>query len=427
MEQWVDFPAVREMFIRFHIDSRFFLYNFGEPILNHYLKIIAGEAKTGDCPFMRKMVRYLKERELRTGEVFVLCNRLRKVMKKEVLGVLPAPESSSSERGVSALELHQELDLLFDANLEGVFNMFSDTISKKEREIQEYLEIINQNVLISKTDAEGIITHVTDAFCHITGYDREELVGRSHSILRHPDTEDSLYRQLWETLNRGESWKGRIKNRNKHGETFWMEGTISPLRSENGSIPGYMAVRHDITDRVRSVTDSLTGLSNRYNFDRTLKKSLASAFANRTPFSLILFDIDNFKIINDRYGHEIGDRALLEIASLVKMRIRSNDLFARWGGEEFVVLTRDALPGASLLAERLREKIEQHEFELHIPLSCSFGVTEYVRGDSPESIFRRVDAHLYSAKRMGKNRVATDTGEIRSTAAAEARNSRGNA
>ncbi|HHW49483.1 MAG TPA: GGDEF domain-containing protein [Clostridiaceae bacterium] len=153
-----------------------------------------------------------------------------------------------------------------------------------------------------------------------------------------------------------------------------------------------------------SVTDNLTGIYNRMKFNGELEKEINISRRYRTEFSLILFDFDDFKTVNDKYGHLMGDNLLIEAVRLVNNSIRVSDTFARWGGEEFVILLpHTGLDRAMELAERLKVKICEHSFEQIGKITCSFGVTSYREGDNIETIMQRVDNLLYAAKLKGKN------------------------
>jgi diguanylate cyclase (GGDEF)-like protein/PAS domain S-box-containing protein len=293
---------------------------------------------------------------------------------------------------------------------------FSDITAyrKSKYELEKYLQIIDTHVITSSTDLKGIITEVSKAFCKISGYTKEELIGRSHNIVRHPDMPVTLYKELWGTLKKGISWYGEIKNRRKDGSTYWMETIIEPRYNEEYSLVGYTAIRHDITDKKRveelSITDRLTGLYNRLKLDELFAQYISIAKRHQTPLSIILLDIDKFKSVNDTYGHQVGDSLLQAIAKLLKVNVRLEDAVGRWGGEEFLILLPSSnIEAAHLLAEKLRGVIEAEDFAYVGSCTASFGVATYHLNDDETSMVARADKCLYLAKENGRNRVEVET------------------
>jgi diguanylate cyclase (GGDEF)-like protein len=158
-----------------------------------------------------------------------------------------------------------------------------------------------------------------------------------------------------------------------------------------------------------SVTDPLTSIYNRSKFELELKKEINRVTRYRTDyFSVVFFDIDNFKKINDTYGHITGDRVLKSVTQVLKESLRLTDLFARWGGEEFaVIMSHTSLADATVAAEKLRKTIELTHIEDVGCVTCSFGVYEFSQGDTVQSVMLKVDNLMYEAKKNGKNRVET--------------------
>ncbi len=153
-------------------------------------------------------------------------------------------------------------------------------------------------------------------------------------------------------------------------------------------------------------TDKLTGLYNRSKLDILLKKELKRSQRYESPFGLILIDFDYFKDINDTYGHQVGDEALIEIAELLREHLRVNDIAVRWGGEEFIIVYLDIKKEELLkLAHELCKKIEDHQFKKVGQQTASIGVTLFHKNDTINKIIKRADQALYEAKSSGRNRV----------------------
>ncbi len=158
--------------------------------------------------------------------------------------------------------------------------------------------------------------------------------------------------------------------------------------------------------RLLSTTDELTGAYNRRAFNEHLSANIGRAKRYNELLSIFLLDIDNFKNINDSYGHDVGDLALKALARIVKESIRQDDIVARWGGEEFTILLPETGKDAALqLAERLREKISGHDFPKVGHITVSIGLAELQVDDNSDSLVKRADLALYQAKDAGKNIV----------------------
>lgn len=158
--------------------------------------------------------------------------------------------------------------------------------------------------------------------------------------------------------------------------------------------------------RIESITDPLTKIYNRLKFNEELEKEIDRVKRNLVTFSIIMFDVDYFKNINDKYGHEVGDQVLRELSALVKKSVRITDTLARWGGEEFILLAPcTPVDGALSLAEKIRKTVAGYSFGIAERVTCSFGVAEYEFQESQDSLKHRVDAALYKAKDKGRNNV----------------------
>jgi len=290
------------------------------------------------------------------------------------------------------------------------FNDNIEIIRKKFNELQRLQNIISKSVLYTTSDTDAKITSVSKAFEELSGYTESELIGESHNIFRNPDTPSDFYKNLWNTLEKNEKFEGELKNCTKNKEEYWIKLIIDPMFDDDGIKIGYASYRENITNTKKleyiSTHDTLTNLYNREYFDKNLESKIKSALRYGNQFSLIILDIDHFKNVNDTYGHNIGDTVLVAIAKILKDNIREDDIAARWGGEEFVILLpHTELDGTYFLAEKLRVCIESSSIINKQKITASFGVGIYANSESKTTFFEKIDNALYSAKDNGRNCV----------------------
>ncbi len=283
-------------------------------------------------------------------------------------------------------------------------------VSKYKKKAKKHLKTIDNYALISSSDLDGNITHISNALCKKTGYTKYELIGKNHNIFRHEDMPDSAFKDMWETIKSGKDWNGEVKNITKDSGSYWVDVTISTNFDEKGKAKGYTAIRHDITDKKElekiSITDALTQIPNRLHLDNTYEKEFKRAVRYGIKFSVIILDIDLFKDVNDTFGHKVGDDVLILLAKILQDNIRDTDVLGRWGGEEFLIISPETnITEAEKLANKIKEKIEYFDFFVVHSLTCSFGVSEFNENDKKEDIFKRADEALFIAKKSGRNRV----------------------
>ena len=155
-------------------------------------------------------------------------------------------------------------------------------------------------------------------------------------------------------------------------------------------------------------TDNLTGILSRIAFEEILTKEVKSAKESGQPLVLAIFDIDDFKRINDTYGHPFGDSVIRRVASIASQTLRSSDFIGRWGGEEFIILMPDTrLDRALVLSEKIRKRVQAHRFGDGIMVTASFGLAELDKEDDTQRLILKADKALYTAKKRGKNRVVS--------------------
>ena len=305
-----------------------------------------------------------------------------------------------------------------------VFLLIIFIISLKNRQInninsqmKKYIKIVDENVLTSSTDLDGNITYASEAFCEISGYTKDELIGQNHRIIRHSDMKESTYKELWETITSGKTWKGEIKNKKKNGDYYWVKASISPIFDNKGEIISYTAIREDITDKKIieeiSITDGLTNIYNRRYFDEIFPKIINEAKRKNELVAFVFMDIDHFKQYNDNYGHQKGDEVLINFAACLKQSLhRSSDYTFRLGGEEFaVVYQMETKEKAVEFANNLRKNIEnlkiEHKYSsVSSYITASMGlICKNANEIVIDEIYKQADDLLYQAKRSGRNQV----------------------
>lgn len=278
------------------------------------------------------------------------------------------------------------------------------------RELERMQSIISETVLYTTSDLKGNITYISDALLNLTGYQREELIGRNHRIFKHKTNSETLYKEIWETIERSETWRGELRNRSKNGGVFWFDLTIRPIFDTQGEKIGYYSYRENITEKKRSLFlsehDPLTSIWNRRKGNEILEQCAIEAKRYGVVSALILFDIDHFKRINDTYGHQTGDEVLVALTRVVTERTREADYLIRWGGEEFVIIMPHCDDtAAAKLADALRREIAEYAFESVNQITCSFGISRIDGGHGFDEAVRIADERLYASKQNGRNRV----------------------
>lgn len=274
----------------------------------------------------------------------------------------------------------------------------------------------NEGVII--TDNQGTILSINTAFCKITGYTHEEAIGKSTHILSSGIHTPEFYQNMWDSLKYNDAWQGEIWNRRKNGEVYpeWLSisAAVDPKTGEKN----YLALFTDIsslkeTDKklhFYANHDHLTGLLNRTQFENMLSRAIKSAQRSEKKFALMFMDIDHFKEVNDTYGHSVGDLLLKKIATTLQKLLRSKDIIARIGGDEFNVLLEDIedesdiLAIANKLTDALREPIIIDGHSCFISLSV--GVALYpLHGLDGDTLGKNADAAMYEVKKRGRDGV----------------------
>jgi diguanylate cyclase (GGDEF)-like protein/PAS domain S-box-containing protein len=273
----------------------------------------------------------------------------------------------------------------------------------------------NDGIVIA--DAQGRILEVNAAFSRVTGYSREEALGRNPRMLQSGRHDRAFYQAMWKMIEEQGHWQGEIWNRRKSGEFYVELLDITAIRNPAGEIVRYVGVFSDVTDLRQSQDkleqlahfDALTHLPNRVLLADRLQQAIAQAERSGHLLAVCFLDLDGFKPINDNYGHHIGDKLLIEIAARLKAKLRGVDTVARLGGDEFVLLITDVKDVEEMeqTVSRVIEAIESpcRIGELELAVSASIGVSLYPLDQAePELLIRHADQAMYMAKRAGRGR-----------------------
>ncbi len=275
------------------------------------------------------------------------------------------------------------------------------------------------------TDANGKIIDINRAFTEITGYERDEVIGRNPKILNSARHDESLYRELWSSLKETGQWRGETWDRRKDGSLYPVWLTISSVFEDKGKLTNYVALFSDISTVKRSQEqmeylahhDALTGLPNRLLFNDRLNQALKHAERNQLMLAVTFLDLDRFKNINDSLGHQAGDILLKQVAKALVHRVRQEDTVARVGGDEFILLLENIydVKNAAVAAEKLmlafNEPFKLQGQEIHV--SASMGISIYPRdGQDASMLLRNADSAMYRAKEGGRNNYQFYTHEL---------------
>ncbi len=309
--------------------------------------------------------------------------------------------------GILTLLISIPISLIISVPISKLYMQFN----KIYKENLKYVDMIDKYVISMTVDLNKKILAVSKALCNISGFSKDELVGNDLAILKNKKMNNRVCKDLWNNVSKGKVWIGEIENRKKNGESYWIKTTVLP-NIENNKILSYSSISEDISDKKIieniSETDKLTQLYNRIKLDRSLENEFNRFKRNKSIFSLILVDIDFFKSVNDTFGHQVGDKVLIEVSKILKENCRKIDVLGRWGGEEFLIICVNTdILGACNLAEKLRKNVEEYEFEIVKHKTISLGVSQIMQDDNIESLIKRLDNNLYQAKREGRNKIVS--------------------
>ena len=306
-----------------------------------------------------------------------------------------------------------------------------ETLESRLRLFEVALNSVASGIVI--TDVDAHIQWVNPAFTQLTGFSLEETLGRSPGELTKSGKHDpAFYRSMWETILSGQTWHGEIVNRRKDGSLYDEALVITPVTGGDGTIRHFVAIMQDITERkqaeeqIRTLAfyDALTQLPNRRLLNDRLGQTMAASKRSGRYGALMFLDLDNFKPLNDTYGHGVGDLLLIEVAHRLISCVRETDTIARFGGDEFVVMLSEldadkaeSTAQAGIVAEKIRVMLaepyllackQEGNAEAIIEHRCaaSIGVALFINHEAgPEEVLKWADIAMYRAKEGGRNSI----------------------
>ena len=322
------------------------------------------------------------------------------------------------------LTVHAEIALRCQRDTDGQTDHFVAMISdiSERKRAEEKLNLAasvfqhaSEGVMI--TNEKGIIIDVNQSFSHLTGYSAEEVIGRSPSILKSGHHSETFFASMWQSLQRDGHWRGEVWNRTKNGEIYAELLNIAAVYGSDNKISHYVSIFSDITqlkehqhelERMAHF-DALTQLPNRVLLSDRLDTLLISCKEQQQLMAVAYLDLDDFKPINDQYGHDTGDMLLIEVAQRLTQSLGNANAIARLGGDEFVLLLTDldSLHSCEKTLQQLINRLNEPFLinDHNLSISASIGVTLYPEDDSDsDTLIRHADQAMYTAKQTGRNR-----------------------
>ena len=344
-------------------------------------------------------------------------------------------------RMVGALTLFAAETAFFDETLKGLVTEMAGDLSfalenqdkeelrrQAERRLRASEEANRLSNRVLESSSNGIvitapkppllfaIAHVNPAFERMTGYRRDEVLGRDPRFLLGNDTAQLGMEEIRAALRENREGEALLRNYRKDGSLFWNELSVAPVRDPAGTVTHYVGIFNDITERKQyeeqlerqNNQDALTGLATRHLLRDRFGQAIAYAAHHQRSVAMLFFDLDNFKRINDSLGHAFGDEVLRQTARRLTDCVRERDTLARLGGDEFVIILSDmaSVQNVPQLASRVLQALNQPLVvgDREIDLSASIGISVYpADGDDYDTLLRNADAAMYSAKEAGRN------------------------
>ncbi|NQY25852.1 MAG: EAL domain-containing protein [Piscirickettsiaceae bacterium] len=329
--------------------------------------------------------------------------------KGSILGIIALIDDKPMEENSQTLNLLRSLSARASIELERI---------KSDQKLQLSAKVFSDtHEGITITDSEIIIVDVNPAFSDITGYSRQEVIGKNPRMLSSGKQSPEFYQTMWQQIHEDGHWQGEVWNRKKSGETYAELLTISVVKDDHDNIVNYIGIFTDITNSKKQQEqlnlmahyDVLTGLPNRALFVDRFTQAIAHSKRTNNQLAICFLDLDNFKPVNDNYGHEVGDKLLIEVAKRIADNIREEDTVSRQGGDEFALLLNDleSFSQCEQTLQRIHLALAQPYIIEGYPhkITASSGITLYPRDDGDiDTLLRHADQAMYQAKLEGKHR-----------------------
>lgn len=298
--------------------------------------------------------------------------------------------------------------------------LLKNELKKTENILESYKDALNYAALVAIWSVSGTIEFVNDNLNKLTGFMPEELIGKNLYDAVETIISTEEYERIREEVLQGTIWRGQLKSMKKNGEIFWVDATIIPLQDMDGQIYQVLSILFDVTERKQleeqlhfmAYHDGLTTLPNRRLMVQKFQQMKNCAEEKREHVALLYMDGDNFKSINDQFGHDVGDDFIYQFGQAIKKSLRKGDLAARIGGDEFLVALCGIVPEESeqhikKIISRINETLAEG-WEInghHFSPSSSVGISVYpIHGQDFDDLVKKADAALYLAKSNGKGR-----------------------
>ncbi|TAN61287.1 PAS domain S-box protein, partial [bacterium] len=301
-----------------------------------------------------------------------------------------------------------------------------DERAKKEAELKKLSMVIEHSVnIVFITDSAGVIEYTNPVFETVTGYASGEAIGKNASILASDEVSKDEYRDMWQLLKDGNTWRGIFKNKKKDGSFYWCNTVITPIKDDFGVVTKFLSVQEDITEkrvseekiRLLEDYDTVTGLFNREHFMKEMNNCLSETQKLGLHGVLMVIDLDHFQYLNDTYGHAYGDQTLKHVAGVIddavneisaKLSLKIKGFTGRLCSDEFAVFLPDIGMSTALAnAEGIRSKIASFSSAQHSEhLTASIGIALMPEhGIVTSELFSKADAATFRAKELGRNRI----------------------